>query len=682
MSGKPSTIDHRPSTIQAILIANRGEIASRVIRTCKKMGIQSIAVFSEADRHAPFVQQADTAVFIGASSPAASYLDVDKIIATAKKTGADAIHPGYGFLSENVAFAKRCQEEGIIFIGPHAKAIDAMGSKSKAKVLMQKNKVPVVPGYQGADQSIKTLTKAAVDIGFPVLLKATAGGGGKGMRIVHNKKDIKTAIEAAKREAKSAFGDDELIIEKYIASGRHIEFQIFGDQHGNAIHLLERECTIQRRYQKIIEESPSPVLSDALRQKMGEAAVQAAKALKYDNAGTVEFIFDEKTKDFYFLEVNTRLQVEHPVTEEITGLDLVQMQIESVQGLPLTIQQNEVEGKGYAIECRLYAEDAANDFLPVTGKIQRFEIPKVEGLRVETAIQSGSEISVFYDPMIAKLIVWDDSRQAAQRKMQYVLSNLVCLGTTTNQDFLLHVLKNADFQQGNYDTHFIKNKLDLTAFAEKEEAAVNCAAIAATLLGWHQREQARTLLQSIPSGWRSNFYQHQSETYLYKEEEIKVAYRYQNKSAGQPVFTCIIKEKEYAVQLIEANDQQTRLEIDGIQQTFNIAKDQQNYFIHNGQTGSIHVQQKERFPANIAKKVKGGYEAPMPSQIIKILVKPGQKVKSGEGLIVLSSMKMENTIEASEDGVVEEVYAQEGANVEAGFLLLKINGGESMVDGQ
>ena len=514
-------------SINSILIANRGEIASRVIRTCRKMGIKSIAVFSEADRNAPFVAQADVAVFIGESSPTASYLDQDKIIATAKKCKADAIHPGYGFLSENVSFAKRCETESIIFIGPNALAIDAMGSKSKAKTLMQLHNVPVVLGYQGTDQSVEKLKSEAIKMGFPVLLKATAGGGGKGMRIVHEASEVENAIQAAKRESKSAFGDDELIVEKYIASGRHIEFQIFGDKHGNAIHILERECSIQRRYQKVIEESPSPVLDSALREAMGNAAVNAAKALNYDNAGTVEFIFDDKTKDFYFLEVNTRLQVEHPVTEEVTGLDLVQMQIESAQGLPLSIAQSDVKGKGYAIEARLYAEDASNDFLPVTGTIQRFEIPKVDGLRVETAIESGSEISVFYDPMIAKIIVWDESRRAAHRKLQYTLRNLICLGMTTNQDFLLHLAEDGEFQTGNYDTHFIQNKIDLNAIAQKSDEDHAFAGIAACLSAWQKREQKRTLLKSMPSGWRNSFYDYQKETYLVGETELLVKYRVQ-----------------------------------------------------------------------------------------------------------------------------------------------------------
>lgn len=654
--------------INTILIANRGEIASRVIRTCQKMGIKSVAVFSEADRNAPFVAEADLAVFIGESSPAASYLDQDKLINVAKKTKVDAIHPGYGFLSENVSFAERCATEGIIFIGPNAKAIDAMGSKSKAKSLMKKHKVPVVPGYQGKDQSVERLTKEAVKMGFPVLLKATAGGGGKGMRIVHKAEEVEKAIQAAKRESLSAFGDDELIVEKYIASGRHIEFQIFGDQHGNAIHVLERECSIQRRYQKVIEESPSPVMDEKLRSKMGKAAVKAAKALNYDNAGTVEFIYDDKTGDFYFLEVNTRLQVEHPVTEEVTGLDLVQMQIESAQGLPLALNQKDIKGTGYAIEVRLYAEDPSNDFLPVTGTIQRFEYPSVDGLRVETAIQSGSSISVFYDPMIAKIIMHDATRAGAMRKMQYVLRNLVCQGMTTNQDFLLHLLENPEFQAGKYDTHFIANKIDLATIAQKKSEDHGMAGIAATLHGWQQREQSRMLLRSIPSGWRNNFYQPQSEIYQLGEMELKIEYRHQNEKQ----FEFYVEGTTYLVHIISAIDKDIRAEIDGIQHAFSIALNGNTYFVHNENIGNVTLIQKERFPIKETEKVAGGYETPMPSQIIKVLVEEGQEVKIGEGLVILSSMKMENTIEAVEDGVVEAVYAEEGSNVEAGFLLLKL----------
>jgi 3-methylcrotonyl-CoA carboxylase alpha subunit len=659
-------------TITAILIANRGEIASRVIRTCRKMGIKAIAVYSEADRHAPFVAQSDEAVFLGGSTPSESYLDVEKIIAAAKRTGADAIHPGYGFLSENAAFAERCAKEGIVFIGPHPGAISAMGSKSEAKSLMMKAGVPVVPGYQGVDQSTERLIKEATAMGFPVLLKAAAGGGGKGMRIVHDEAGLKAGIDAAKREAKNAFGDDELIVEKYIASGRHIEFQIFGDQHGNAIHLLERECTIQRRYQKVIEESPSPVMprdasGEDLRARMGEVAVNAAKALRYDNAGTVEFIYDDKTGDFYFLEVNTRLQVEHPVTEEVTGLDLVQLQIESAQGMPLRVKQDEVKGRGYAMECRLYAEDASNDFMPVTGTVERFSWPEVEGLRVETAVESGSAITVHYDPMIAKLVVWGDDRLTAHRRMAYVLRNLVCLGTTTNQAFLLKLLEHPEFQEGKYDTHFIRDRFDLSTLRSTEEA-LHLAAIAAMLKGWQQREAGRTLLRSMPSGWRNSFYAHQQIGYSAGEASLSLRYRFLGDR-----FEVLIGETRREVLLRAVEGDLVRFELDGVQHRMTVVERGGERFIHGERTGPLRLVEQERFPRKEAERIKGGYTAPIPSQVVKVLVEVGQSVKPGDALLVLSSMKMESTVSAADEGVVEEVYAAEGSSVEAGALLLKLN---------
>ncbi len=662
----PNNLPSDLSPLTSILVANRGEIASRIFRTCRKMGIRSIAVFSDADKNAPFVADADMAISIVESAPTQSYLDHDKIISVAKKTKADAIHPGYGFLSENASFAKRCKKEWIIFIGPNPEAIASMGSKSKAKTIMKKHSVPIIPGYQGSDQSIKKLTEEARKIGFPLLLKAVAGGGGKGMRIVNEEKELKSAIDSAKRESKSAFGNDELIVEKYIEAARHIEFQIFGDQHGNVIHLLERECTIQRRYQKIIEESPSPAMTDDLRKRMSEAAVASAKALKYDNAGTVEFIYDKKSSEFYFLEVNTRLQVEHPVTEEITGLDLVKMQIESAQGLPLSITQEEITGNGYAIEARLYAEDSENDFTPVTGKIERFEIPEVEDLRVESAVRRGSEISVFYDPMIAKLIVWDTNRKVAHRKMSYVLRNLVCLGTKTNQSFLLKILEDPDFRKGHYDTHFVTKKLKegklLTKFEVHPEAL-----IAATLASWTVRDSGRTLLRSMPSGWRNSFYQHQREVYVVDHDEMEVNYRFLKDR-----FELIINDKTYEASVQSIDNQTFRVEIDKIVYPFEIVQRENTWFVRNESFGVATLVQKERFSQKAAKKIKGGYECPMPSQIIKVLVKKGQKVEKADGLVVLSSMKMENTIEAVEDGVIAEIYVKEGQNVDTGFLLLRI----------
>jgi len=655
-------------SIHTILIANRGEIASRIIRTCRKMGIKSIAVYSDADQNGLYVKEADTAVYLGGNDPKDSYLNQEKLLDVAKQHQADAIHPGYGFLSENAGLAQRCADAGIVFIGPHPKAIAAMGSKSNAKTIMQEGGVPIIPGYQGKDQSNERLAKEATAIGFPVLLKASAGGGGKGMRIVHHQKNLTENIESAKREAQSAFGDAELIIEKYIAKGRHIEFQIFGDQHGNAIHLLERECTIQRRYQKVLEESPSPVLTDVLRQEMGEAAVKAAKALNYDNAGTVEFIYDDESNAFYFLEVNTRLQVEHPVTEAITGLDLVELQIEVAEGRPLPIEQAAVTCNGYAVEARLYAEDASNSFFPASGTVHHWQVPTVDGLRVETAVQSGAEISIYYDPMIAKLIVHGSNRATAHRKMAYVLRHLKCQGLTTNQDFLLHLFEQEAIQQGNYDTHYIANHVDLIALRDKTEAQQALVLIAAMLEGWHQRNTQRKLLSAIPSGWRNNRYAPQQISYLWHSEQLTVFYT----AFAEGSFDVTISETDYKVKLIEVAAPWITFTVNGVQYKASLVKEVAKRFVHLQETGNCLISERERFPSKIKEKTAGGYQAPMPSQIIKILVSEGQEVKADDPLMIISSMKMENTILAAKDGTVKEIYAAEGRNVKAGFLLLNI----------
>ncbi len=658
--------------IHTILIANRGEIASRIIRTCRKLGIKSISIYSESDKNSLFVKEADSAVYLGKRTTTSSYLNMEKIITIAQQQQADAIHPGYGFLSENAGFATQCAEAGLIFIGPNSKAIEAMGSKSNAKEIMKEGGVPIIPGYQGDDQSTERLIKEAAMIGFPLLLKASAGGGGKGMRIVHHQKNLATSIESAKREAQSAFGNDEVIIEKYIEKGRHIEFQIFGDQHGNAIHLLERECTIQRRYQKVMEESPSPVLNEAIRLQMGEAAVKAAKALNYDNAGTVEFIFDDESNTFYFLEVNTRLQVEHPVTEEITGLDLVELQIEVAEGNPLSIKQSDVKRNGYAVEARLYAEDASNSFMPASGTIHHWKTPTVDGLRVETSVQSGSEISIYYDPMIAKLIVWGRNRATAHRKMAYVLRQLKCQGLTTNQDFLLHLFGQEAILQGNYDTQYVENHLDLKTLRVKTPKQKALVLIASMLEGWNQRSNQRTALRSIPSGWRNNPYVPQQISYLWHSkanDKVDVFYTVSAKSS----FNITISETTYQVNLVSIDTPNIVFTVDGAQYKATVVKQGKQHFIHLPETGNCSIIECERFPSKIKEKTEGGYQAPMPSQIVKILVKTGQDVKAEDPLIVISSMKMENTIVAEKDGKIKEIYAAEGQNVKAGFILLEMN---------
>jgi acetyl-CoA carboxylase biotin carboxylase subunit len=651
--------------IESILIANRGEIACRVIRTCKQLGIRSIAVYSDADTNALHVKLADEAVYIGASEVKSSYLNIDKILDAAKKAKAQAIHPGYGFLSENGTFAKRLEAEGIIFIGPNANAIEWMGSKSKAKEIAGKHDVPLVPGYQGEDQTLERFSKEAALIGFPVLLKATAGGGGKGMRIVHELQGLPEAFAGAKREALSAFGNDELLIEKYFFSARHIEMQIFGDKHGNAIYLLERECTIQRRYQKIFEESPSPVLTEVQRNEMGKAAVRLAKALNYDNAGTVEFIYSEGK--FYFLEVNTRLQVEHPVTEAITGLDLVQLQIEVAEGKALTIQQSDIKANGYALECRIYAEDAANSFLPTTGKILTWETPVLEGLRYDSGIESGSEISIYYDPMICKVIAHAPDRITAIRRMNYALRNLVCLGTTTNHAFLLDVLARREFAAGDYDTHFIALHMDTIQSSQYNATDMNNALIAATLHRWQHNEAARTGLKSIQANWRNNFYQPSAVSFTLGADTYKVQYTNTADS-----FSFQINGTELLVKLVAASTTKVSAEIDGRLQHFNLAVHQDKYYVQHFSFPQIQLQLAERFPFAEKEKVKGGYTSPMPANVIKVLVAIAQQVKSGQSLLIISSMKMENTIIADEDGIVSEIYVAEGENIEAGKLLLKI----------
>lgn len=653
--------------ISTVLIANRGEISSRVARTCRKMGIRSVAVYTEVDKDLPYVSDADIAVCIGQDRADSSFLVQDKIIDAAKRTGADAIHPGYGFLSENAEFAERCKKEGIIFIGPNADAIIAMGSKSKAKAIMEAHEVPTVPGYKGEDQSIETLLSEAEKIGYPLLIKATAGGGGKGMRIAHSSEEVQSAIETAKREAMSSFGDDELIIERYISSGRHIEFQIFGDQHGNVIHLLERECTIQRRYQKVVEESPSPVMSPELRTKMGESAVKAAKALNYDNAGTVEFIYDDKSGEYFFLEVNTRLQVEHPVTEMITGLDLVQFQIESAMGLPLSIAQEEVKGEGYAIELRLYAEDPYNDFLPQTGRVGLLSWPEIDGLRIESAIKTGSDISIYYDPMIAKIIVHDATRLGAIRKIRYLLQKMKCLGLKTNQSFLATLMSQEAFVNGAYDTHFIAKNSDALLLNNVDQHTLDEVMIAQTLCDWNSRNAKRTLLKGIPSGWRSNYFEPQKVKYNIGEEEYTVAYRHQNGS-----FDFTIGESNYKVKNVKVVDSEISFEINGMNMTMDTWAKGDDCFVHHALSGQVEMTRQQRFPLKSAEVEKGSYLSPMPSQVVKVLVKQGQKVSEGDALIVLNSMKMENTIVSEINGTVEEVYITDNQTIEANFLMLKI----------
>lgn len=464
--------------IQKILIANRGEIAVRVMRTCKEMGIQTVAVYSEVDRTSRHVSYADEAVCIGLASANDSYLNIDKIIDAAKTFNADAIHPGYGFLSENAGFAKRCEKEGIIFIGPSAKSIEEMGDKISARKKMMNAKVPVVPGTS-EDMKPRDLFRVCRKIGFPVIIKATAGGGGKGMRLVYEEKQLQEAYDAAKSESQASFGNDSVYIEKYIESPHHIEIQFLGDTHGNVVHLFDRECSVQRRHQKIIEESPSPFIDDKTRMAMGAIAVKAAKSINYVGAGTVEFLVDKDMK-FYFLEMNTRLQVEHPITEEVLGVDIVKEQINIANGRKLSFRQSQLHQRGHAIECRIYAEDPENNFAPSPGVIHSIQTPKGLGVRIDTHIYTGYEVGIYYDPMISKLIVWATNRIYALERMRRVLYEYKINGVKTNIDYLRRIMDNQEFVQGDYTTHFIDdNTKKLQTGHELEDEIEDMAIIAA-----------------------------------------------------------------------------------------------------------------------------------------------------------------------------------------------------------
>lgn len=500
------------SEIDKILIANRGEIALRIIRTCKELGKQTVAVYSTPDAEAPHVLQADESVHIGPASSSESYLVIDKIIQAAKDTGADAIHPGYGFLSENGDFSERCREEGIIFIGPRAKAIRLMGDKTEARELMSKAGVPFPPGTKKELTDIEEAKKIADDIGYPVLVKAAAGGGGKGMRIVDKKEDFKSGIKAAKSEARNSFGDDRVYIEKYLVEPRHVEFQIMADEHGNVLHIFDRECSIQRRHQKVIEEAPCSILTPELRAEMAEAAKSAAEAVDYIGAGTIEFLVDAE-RNFYFLEMNTRLQVEHPVTELITGLDLVALQILVAEGKELPFTQDEVTMEGHAVECRIYAEDPRDNFLPSTGTLTKHRIPSGNGVRVDSGVEEGQEITINYDPMISKLCTYGNDRKHAIRRMLRALDEYEIAGCRTTIPFCKYVLKHESFTSGDYDTHFVPDHFSAQKLDAENTLDDNVKALAASLLKLEDEggEETQELRQFSDNGDYSKWWKRRKQ---------------------------------------------------------------------------------------------------------------------------------------------------------------------------
>lgn len=657
-------------TIRKILIANRGEVASRIIRTCQAMNIDTVAVFSDADAKLPYTWEASQAVALGGLTARESYLDMAKIIDAAKKSGADAIHPGFGFLSENAVFAKRVADAGFTFIGPTPDAIAAMGSKIGAKDIMKKAGVPVIPGYQGGNQNLDTLVKEAGKVGLPCLIKASAGGGGKGLKLCIQDSDIKSAVESAQREALSAFGDATLLIEKYIQNPRHIEVQIFGDTHGNIIHLWERECTLQRRHQKVVEEAPASSLTEKTRSKITEAAIKAAQAVNYTGAGTVEFVVDPKG-EFYFLEMNTRLQVEHPVTEMITGLDLVRLQIEVAQGMPLAVTQKEVAMTGHSMEVRLYAEDPINGFLPATGRIFKLELPQIAGIRTEMGLQEGNEVSVYYDPMLGKIIAHDQNRTACIHKLAAALRQIHIFGSITNLGFLIQLITNADHVAGNFDTGFIERNIKTLCAPDAVEKRAHDL-IAATLFTYSDSAKRLKQNQATPiAGFRNAALLTQKIKLKHSGTVFDIDYRVD--SAELATFTFWFENQEFSVSLDKLENDSLWLQINGLRHRFTVAQDNLSdvVWIHDGTTTqSVEVITLRHGQG--AANTHGGLTAPLPGKILKVFVKNGDAVKIGDPLMIVEAMKMEHPIKANQDGKIAKLYYSVNDLVKLGDVLVEI----------
>jgi 3-methylcrotonyl-CoA carboxylase alpha subunit len=655
------------ASFRKILIANRGEIALRIMRTCRAMGIMTVGVYSDADARAPHVCFADEAVRLGPPPSRESYLNIKAVIEAAKRTGAEAIHPGYGFLSENAEFAEACEIAGIVFIGPAPAAIRRMGLKSVARQLADEAGVPTVSGYDGEDQSIEAFREQVRRIGLPVLIKASAGGGGKGMRVLRSEDEMVEHIQSARREAEAAFGNGSLLLEKYIEGARHIEVQLLGDQHGNLIHLFERDCSLQRRHQKVIEECPSPAVDDLLRKNICEAALKVGRAICYSNAGTVEFIVSPGG-EFYFIEVNTRLQVEHPVTEMGTGLDLVRLQIESAEGAPLSLRQQEVRLHGASIEARLYAEDPANDFLPSTGRLLEWKLPAgIDGLRIDAGVEAGSEIGIFYDSMLAKLVATADTREAAIRKLINALGRLSLAGLRTNRDFLVQLLEDPDFLAGRAHTGTIGEKLERLV-RESDRLPEEHALMAAAIYLQIQSQTADEFLRELPAAYRNNPYRDPSIRFQSGGIERVVSYRPLSESA----FQVGLGDATVAVEVIHCPLGGIRIAIDGLQREYRIVESGLTISIQSA-TGSRLIHRLPRYPARQGMAEKGSAMSPMPGLVQRLLIEPGQRVSLGDPLLILEAMKMEHTMRAAQDGIVTAVLVRQGEVVGPGQLLIQID---------
>ncbi len=663
-----------------ILIANRGEIACRIIKTARKLGIHSVAVYSDADRNALHVAMADEAVHIGAAPPRESYLCGDKVIDAALKTGAQAIHPGYGFLSENAEFCQRCSEKGLVFIGPPVEAIEAMGSKSAAKTIMEKAGVPLVPGYHGKDQNPEILRKTADDMGYPVLLKAAAGGGGKGMRQVWKAEEFDDALSAAKREAINAFNDDVMLVEKYLTQPRHVEIQVFCDSHDNAVYLFERDCSVQRRHQKVIEEAPAPGMTEELRAKMGDAAVRAAQAINYQGAGTVEFLLDVDGS-FYFMEMNTRLQVEHPVTEMITGQDLVEWQLLVAAGEKLPLSQSELQINGHAFEARIYAEDPDNDFLPVTGLLTYLQPPEENRhTRIDTGVLQGDEVSVYYDPMIAKLIVHDKNRDRALARLTTALAQYRVSGMTTNIEFLYNLASSEPFRQAQLDTGFIETHHD-AIFHDIEPDLARYLPTVALYLVLRQDQQATLQASGSNDPWSP-----WNQTNAWRLNEAHI-HSLDIELNGQPYKVNVeeVAGSRYLIsggiidngagQIVMATGQldgdTLYADIDGYRNRVTIVCHDNSYSLFTDSEALHFTMTPPDCGDTDSSPAGGGLTAPMNGTIVTLLAEPGATVDKDQPLLVMEAMKMEHTIRAPVAGAVKEFYFQPGDLVDGGAELLE-----------
>ncbi|GAA0842073.1 geranyl-CoA carboxylase subunit apha [Marinobacter szutsaonensis] len=643
--------------LKKLLIANRGEIAVRVIRTAKALGYRTIAVYSEADANAMHVELADEAVCIGPAQVSASYLNAEAILEAARKTGADCVHPGYGFLSENSAFAKACKDASLVFVGPPESAIELMGSKRRSKIAMQEAGVPVVPGFEGDNASDDELIQAAADIGYPLMVKASAGGGGRGMRLVESEDQLADNLKRARSEAKQAFGDDELILEKAVIEPRHVEIQVFADRHGNAVYLGERDCSVQRRHQKVVEEAPSPFVTPDLRQAMGEAAVRAALACGYEGAGTVEFLVD-KDRNFYFLEMNTRLQVEHPVTELITGQDLVAWQLAVAEGQPLPLAQEEITLNGHAIEVRLYAEDPAHGFTPQTGELHRFEPAEGEGLRYDTGVRSGDTVSPHYDPMLAKVIAWGQTRDEARRRLIRALEDTTAFGVTTNRWFLSRIIADDTFGAGEATTGFLQSAFADDPSLSPQKLSIRQLALSACALGLGNSGQGGW--SNAPATVIPIKLEVQGETL-----ELKVRKSGNSLSVSHG-------DEEYHMEVQSHSDGLLCIIDNGVRQRCQYHRQGDSLYLQAfGQSWSVRDVTHQPVTGS-AGTGSGKLQASMDGAIIDVLVAEGETVEQGQTLVILEAMKMEHPVKADRSGVVAGVHTRAGEQVRRSQLLVEI----------